>query len=971
MPKDSSSRKDRLRKRAESSLRLKVLNETRQRLADPERLLRELELHEVELQMQNEELRAAQAAIMETRDRFSELYNLAPVGYVTLDRSGTITEANLTVARLLGVERKQLLGRPIMAFMRKQYADLLYRHLSQAFAHGSTFGCDLVIRSQDSSRADRDIAVHMSCLVVSDENGEQDECRATLTDLSDLRDAQAGQLASQSRSTALLDTAADAIVCSDASGKIESFNRAAERLFGYARDEVTGRNIRMLVAEPFREQFGSHVLPDASMGEADTLEPANREIWGVKKDGSLVLLEFGMGQWQDRGYRKFTTIFHDLSERKRAEVELRQSEQLFRSLFETSPIGKCIVTAEGRVHRVNAAFTHLLGVGAAECAGLPFVDLIHPDDRSLVTAGAFGQAGGDPAAGFDLELRYVSRGGGVVLGHSILSWSCDAAGGRQYGVMLIQDVTERRRAEAENARLQAQLSQARKMEALGTLASGVAHDFSNLLMGISGCARIALDALAPESPARLYLDEIKQSADRGASIPKRLLQFSRKGSVEFSVFELNHVVAGAQRMLERLLGEDIEVRVRLAAMDSLVLSDAGQMEQVLLNLAVNARDAMPTGGELVIETCNQTVASNDERAIPAGEYVTLTVSDRGLGMSDEVRERIFEPFFTTKEMGRGTGLGLSTVHGIIEQAGGHIRVVSRPNQGTSFEILLPKADRRGPITPVTPEPEWPDRPKGHGTILLVEDEHAVRLATRYYLERGGYRVLEAGSGVEAIECCTKYPGRIDLLLSDVVLPQMGGHHIFREFAKFRAGCPVLFVSAHPAEQLEREGRLPPGASLLPKPFGPEVLLARIREKLAGREAGAGPVELARVKPEQAPGGAILIVDDEPAARLAISEHFRELGWVVLESGDGRQALELYRRHQDRIAVLLIDYSLPNMRGDALAEEVKKICAATPFVYMSGYPGLKLDPPGTLLQKPLNLDRISETVARVVRAAARR
>ncbi len=846
-----------LRKRAESKVRLTLRNQSRPDTADPSQLWYELQVHRVELELQNDELRAARATIAEIRDRYSELYDRA-------------------------------------------------------------------------------------------------------------NEALAGQLASEAQSTALLDTASDAIVCSDSSGTIEVFNRAAERLFGYTREEILGTPIRHLLAPPDREQLDARLGSREMTGTPDVTPQPHWEAQGVRKDGSLIPLEIGIGRWSSRGERKFTVILHDLSNRKRAEAELRNSELLFRSVFEHSPVGMAILSLEGYVQQVNAALARFLGRDRGDLMGEPFADLIHADDREIARQ-AFEQAHSNHVDGCRLELRYSTRGGPVALGQSILAWIYGDAGKPRHGIALVADVTAQRKAEVEDARRAVQLSHARKLEALGTLASGVAHDFGNLLMGIRGCAHIGLDALAPESPARIYVEEIKRAAERGAVIPKRLLQFSRKRSAEPSVFELNHVVAGARRMLERLLGEDIELCVRTAAEDSRILSDAGQMEQILLNLAANARDAMPGGGVLVIETRNQTVLPNDERLIPAGEYVALSVTDSGQGMSDEVRERIFEPFFTTKESGRGTGLGLSAVHGIVEQAGGHIRVISQPNQGASFEILLPKTNRRVPTTHLVPEPEA-DMPQGHGTVLVVEDDPAVRLGIRYYLERGGYRVLEAGTGAKAIECGTKFPGCIDLLLIDVVLPQTGGARIAREFTLLKPACAVLFMSAHPAEHLEREGRLPLGAPVLQKPFGPEILLARVHEELGGEKVVHPAVLQAREARCRAPAGAILVVDDEPVSRLAISEHFRNEGWVVFESGVGRQALELCRKHRDQITVLLIDYSLPDMSGDDLASQIKQTCPEASLVYMSGYPGLKLEPPGTLLQKPIDLELISATVAEIARHA---
>jgi signal transduction histidine kinase/DNA-binding response OmpR family regulator len=521
--------------------------------------------------------------------------------------------------------------------------------------------------------------------------------------------------------------------------------------------------------------------------------------------------------------------------------------------------------------------------------------------------------------------------------------------------VIATDISERDRAEREKAELSGQLHQAQKMEAIGTLASGVAHDFNNLLMGIGGCTNIAIEKLEADNPASVYLREIKQSVESGVAISRQLLTFSRRKDVKRGVLELNGSIASAQRMLQRLLGEDIDLVIRPRAEDSRVRADIGQMEQVIMNLAVNARDAMPQGGRLEIETKNARFLESNDHSLPAGDYVILAVTDTGTGMTEEVRQRIFEPFFTTKEVGKGTGLGLSTVHGIIQETKGRIIVSSRPGAGTTFEIVLPKS---GEAIDSERPPPIALRP-GQGTVLLVEDERTVRMATRFYLEQGGYHVIEAENGSQAIGRLHEYADEVDLLLTDVVLRGMGGCEIAREVQMLRPKIRVLYMSAHAAELLENQGRLDRELPMIQKPFGPEALLLRIQQVLDAKPTGPAPADRASKQ-------TILVVEDESSSRLAICEYLQTCGWEVLGAGDGPQALELCKGHDDTISILLTDYSLPLMKGDALARQIKQLYPDVRVAYMSGYPDLQLDPPGLVLTKPLDLDEVEAAVARLAR-----
>jgi len=391
---------------------------------------------------------------------------------------------------------------------------------------------------------------------------------------------------------------------------------------------------------------------------------------------------------------------------------------------------------------------------------------------------------------------------------------------------------ERKRAAEARANLEAQLLQAQKMEAVGRLAGGVAHDFNNLLTAILGYGNMVLSNLKEEDPLLAKVREIVKAGERAASLTKQLLAFSRKQVLQVKILDLNAAVADMEKMLHRVIGEDIELSAVVQDGLGQVRADPSQIEQVLLNLAVNARDAMPDGGRLTIETANVELKRPglpSTPTIPSGRYVLLAMSDTGVGMDAEVRSHIFEPFFTTKEQGKGTGLGLATVYGIVQQSEGHIGVESEPGVGTRFEIYLPRVDHEF-VTQTETAIVGP-LPRGGETILLVEDEQSVRDLAREVLESQGYTVLESASGASSLELAEGLMRPIDLLVTDVVMPGMGGRVLWENFARLQPNARVLFMSGYTDDAVLRHGILEPGVAFLQKPFTPGELVRKVREVL--------------------------------------------------------------------------------------------------------------------------------------------
>ena len=497
-------------------------------------------------------------------------------------------------------------------------------------------------------------------------------------------------------------------------------------------------------------------------------------------------------------------------------------EARLRAIVDTAEDGIIAINEDGIIEVINRSAEELFGYSAMELLG-KHVDTICPCPKAT-----------------QIYLRPVESQGADKNGTRLTR---EVEGRRKDGTTFpLRCTANKVRLDSNNAscifvrdltrerNLEEQLRQAQKMEAVGTLASGVAHDFNNLLMGVGGCANIALDLLDETHPVRAYLEEIRNSANSGAEITKQLLAFSTRRETAPTVLDLNALVTDGDAMLRHVLREDIDLVIALGATNAYIRADPAQMEQVLMNLCINARDAMPQGGQLRIETRE---IKPDESIDPAldrsGEVcIALTVSDTGDGMSEETRSRVFEPFFTTKEKGKGTGLGLATVYGVVQQAGGHITVQSRKGEGTTFEILLPQTERAA--TADVRESESGVESSGE-TILLVEDERLVRMATRHYLEQCGYHVLEASSGLEAIEKCRGHTGSIDLLLTDMVLPAMGGVQVAAAIKGLRPEAAVLYMSAHSDEWLAEQKRLEKGTPVLQKPFEKDVLRASVRAAL--------------------------------------------------------------------------------------------------------------------------------------------
>jgi PAS domain S-box-containing protein len=642
------------------------------------------------------------------------------------------------------------------------------------------------------------------------------------------------------RLAAIVQSSHDAVIGKTPDGVITSWNPAAERLYGYRSDEIVGRHYDVLIPPENREEEAAIHARVAGCGEVHTYQARRR-----RKDGTTVTVSIALSPIaDDHGMiTGMSSIARDLTERQRADAR-------FVALLEAAPDAMVCVDAEGRVALVNAQAERLFGHRREEITGQPVEILVPEAVRAQLPAlRARCDAAAEPGPMSMGMLMTARRRDGTTFPAEVSLSAIDTDEGMLV-TAAIRDISERLESQAERERLTAQaerdrlerqLYQSRRLESLGQLAGGVAHDFNNLLGVITGYTAIIREEVANAEPAAdwepvlAHLDQVQQAARHAAGLTRQLLAFARQEVIKPRALNLNDVVTSVQQLLIRTLGEHVDLVTDLDPGLPPVMADPGQIEQVLVNLAVNARDAMPSGGRLTIETIKLSIATRampGPEDLPAGEYVLVKVSDTGTGIPKDIIDRVFEPFFTTKPEGHGTGLGLATVYGVITQAGGHLKIYSEPGLGTTVTAMLPVTDQVATLP--AGGPAEPARGSGE-TVLLVEDEAALREATRQILTRNGYRVLAAANGPEALEILDHHEAPVQVLLTDVVMPQMQGKRLADLVRATWPGIQVLLMSGYTQGLLSAQGVLERGVHLIEKPFDQVSLLTKLNEVLhAGR-----------------------------------------------------------------------------------------------------------------------------------------
>jgi two-component system, cell cycle sensor histidine kinase and response regulator CckA len=761
----------------------------------------------------------AETAVQESEARFRSLVENAPAGIVIVNDAYRFLYVNDELCRMVGRSRAEVIGHDFRELLDEESRSLVGDHyLRRRKGEDVPVRYEFNIVRKDGERRRAEIRA----AVIRDSRGE----RQTIGQLLDVTERRRAEDALKDKTAELeryFTSALDLLCIADTDGYFRRLNPAWETTLGYSIGELKGRRFLDFVhpddLEPTRLALGR-------LGE-------QKEVLGFvnryrARDGSYRWIEW-------RSFPSGTVIYataRDITERKRAETALEESRRMLRLILDTIPVRVFWKDTEGRYLGCNRPFASDAGLGAPEellgktdhdMAWTEQAELYRADDRQVGASGV-------PKVGYE-EPQTTPSGARLCLRTSKVPLRDGE--GRIVGVLgTYEDITESKRLDEERANLQAQLYQAQKMESVGRLAGGVAHDFNNLLHVIMGFVELLRRQMPADIRLANYLDEIERAAGRAQDVTHQLLAFSRRQVISPVPSDLNRLVTRLSGGLSRLIGEDIALRVESTEGLWLVNVDPTQVDQVLLNLAVNARDAMPSGGKVTIETANVRLDESYRRqhaTARPGDYVLLAFSDTGIGMDRETLSHAFEPFFTTKEMGKGTGLGLATVHGIVEQNGGFVNVYSEPGQGTTFKIYLPRAVEAGAPDAEIAEPlDY----VGAGTVLVAEDEELVRRITVALVQSLGYEVVAACSGDEAIELCKAGAPRIDVVLTDVVMPGTSGRELRQRLEEFRPGIKILFTSGYTANVIAHHGILDKGVHFIAKPFGITDLAKALRGLLA-------------------------------------------------------------------------------------------------------------------------------------------
>ena len=784
------------------------------------------------------ERKRAEEALRESEESYRTLVSLSPDAISVADVNGLLTFSSPKARQIFGhLPEDDILGRSLLSWVAPEEHEKTSANIRHLLTEGTLLDTEYTMVRKDGTR----FIGEVSGAVIRSPDGSPMRMIVVTRDITERKRAEETLRRSQRQLADIIEFLPDATFVIDNEGTVIAWNRAIEEMTGIPKNKMIGKG-DFEYSLPF---FGSRrrLLCDLVTASSEKITAYYESF--SKFGGAIVAETFAPGIRGGKGayvWGVATALFdenekvtgaiesiRDITERKLAEIALRESEERFSRFFRATPVGTSITRfSDGQYADVNDAWLGLLGYTREDVIGQNPLKLgiwASPEDRAKLV-GILQEQGGIQ----EFETRFRRKSGEIM--DVVLSAEAIEVAGQQYILGLTHDITERKRAKAEKEKLEAQLFQAQKMESVGRLAGGVAHDFNNMLGVIIGRAEMALEQDVPNEKLQRNLQEILKAGLRSADLTRQLLAFARKQTVVPKVLDLNETISGMLKMLRRLIGEDIDL-LWVPALDLWkVKIDPSQVDQILANLVVNARDAIPGVGAITLRTDNVVLDDSDGVEIPEfipGEYVLLTIIDTGAGMSREVRENIFEPFFTTKELGKGTGLGLSTVYGIVKQNDGFIFVASEPGNGTTFKIYLPRFETETEQVPI--EETSDKRPTGTETILVVEDDEAILNLSKMILENLGYTVLAAKTPVQAIHLAEDHPGELHLLITDVVMPEMNGRELARQLIAIRPNLKSLYMSGYTADIITHRGILDAGVNFIQKPFCSYDLAARVRQVL--------------------------------------------------------------------------------------------------------------------------------------------
>jgi PAS domain S-box-containing protein len=774
------------------------------------------------------EHKRADEALRESEERYRTILENIEDGYYEVDLAGNFTFFNDSLCRMLGYSRDEMIGMGNQQYTDQENRKKLFQAFNEVYRTGEPAKeFDWGVIRKDGTKLFGEVSVSL----IKDSKGKPIGFRGIARDITKRKQAEEALRTEKQRFQTLTENSPFGMVMIDQDGTFKYMNPKFRELFGYDLTDIPDGKTWFKKAYP--NPTYRHDVIEAWINDLKSFKPGEKrsQIFTVTcKDGTEKTINFIPVQLETG---ENLMACEDITERKRAEEALRNSEERFRIAAKSS---SDLIWDWDILDGSLEWFGNIderLGYNPGEFPRTidAWEKVIHPDEHDRVMTALDQHL--KMYKPYMEEYRVQRKDGTFCYWTDRGTAFWDEKGNPFKMIGACEDITDRKRAEEEMRALEEQFRQSQKMEAVGRLGGGIAHDFNNLLTVIKGYSQLSLLDLKESDPLWGNIQEIQKATQRATDLTRQLLAFSRRQILDLKVLDMNTLLRDLDKMLRRIIGEDIELVTLSDGNLGRVKIDPGQIEQVIFNLAVNARDAMPAGGKLLIETTNVELDkeyANAHIGVAPGRYVKLSVSDTGIGMSQEVREKVFEPFFTTKDKGKGTGLGLSTVYGIVKQSGGNIWVYSEPGHGTTFKIYLPKVEEELDTLHGRDETEF--SPRGSETVLLVEDEQEVRLLAHRLLSQQGYRVLEATNGEEALYVAHEQGGEeIHLLLTDVVMPQMGGKELADQLKILRPDIKVLYTSGYTDDAIVHHGVLEPGIHFLQKPFSLKTLSHKVREVL--------------------------------------------------------------------------------------------------------------------------------------------
>lgn len=787
-----------------------------------------------ELAVDITERKNAEIALKLSEELYRKSLSNLREGFVRTTPDGRIIMANVAFSKMMGYSSVEELMSSVDNVV-KLYADPRDRERLIEILSEDGYAEDFICRGKRKDGSE--LWVSMNVRAEKDDFGRIQFLEGTLIDITERIEAERKLEEEKRKFQVLVETLPLGVVLCDRSGKYIYVNPMFTKITGYTLADVPdGRTFARLAypEENLRREAVRLWKEDTSkLGVGEFMA----RTFSVRcKDGSSKRLEITTTHLAE-GLN--ILVFEDVTERERNEILLRKSEKKFRSLFENAKEGIFASTLDGKFLMANQAYVKMLGYNSFDELRESIVDIrtqlyVDPKERDRLF-----QILDREGSVTDFETQFYKKDGQIMWAKFSAWYAYDDEGKIDHIEGILEDMTEKKRKEEELNSLREQFLQAQKMEAIGRLAGGIAHDFNNILTVITGTCELAKMSAKGNERIEKYLDTIRNSAEKASSLTKQLLAYSRKQLMQLQIVDLNKLISDMEDMLKRLLGEDIEVITHLEEGLGKVSADPTQMQQVIINLAVNARDAMPEGGKLIVETYNVEMTEDYARkhfGFEPGKYVMLSITDTGSGIPKEILPHIFEPFFTTKEKGTGTGLGLSTVYGIVKQLNGHIHVYSEVGRGTTFKIYLPQVEKETKTLVNEEKIDEKVVTPSEITIMVIEDDESVLRVVSEMLKGMGYKVLEAQSEEKAIEIAKSTKEKIDLLLTDVVIPGIRAPALTVKIRKIHPECQVLFMSGYTENTIAHYGIIHPGINFIQKPFSPEQLKKKIEEVLKGKRS---------------------------------------------------------------------------------------------------------------------------------------